>query len=86
MKDENKKCILSIKYSILDSTSNNEKKVTKIKRVFVAKNKNSLLEKIQEFEDTLSKRPRKSYFSRKMEYVQHFLQSWRYTYNSMLRM
>ncbi|EIJ38868.1 hypothetical protein [Galbibacter orientalis] len=86
MIEEQKRCILSIKYSILDTTNDKKTKTTEVERVFIARNKNTLLKKIQEFEDKLRKKPRPNFIKRKSQYIQHFLQSWRYTYNSMLRM
>ncbi|MCF8715806.1 hypothetical protein JM658_13300 [Joostella atrarenae] len=86
MKDEQKRCILSIKYSILDTTKGNKRETTEVERVFIAKNKNTLLRKIEAFEDKLRKKARPSFLKRKTQYVKHFLESWRYTYNSMLRM
>ncbi|MDG3580766.1 hypothetical protein [Galbibacter pacificus] len=85
MKEDDKRCILSIKYSILDTSSNKKAKETEIERVFIAKNKNILLRKIKDFEDKLQKKPKPSFLSRKAQYLHHFLKSWRYTYHSMLK-
>ncbi|QLE01864.1 hypothetical protein HX109_09965 [Galbibacter sp. BG1] len=86
MKEENNRCILSIKYSIIDTSSDTNSTKTEIERVFIARNKEALLEKIQKFENKLrNKKSKRAFVSEKMSYLKHFLSSWRYTYNSMLK-
>ncbi|MCX2680377.1 hypothetical protein OOZ15_10530 [Galbibacter sp. EGI 63066] len=85
MKNEEKRCILSVKYSILDTSEGTKQEKTEIERVFIAKSKATLMKKIKDFEARLQKKPRPGFIARKMQYVQHFINSWRYTHKSMLR-
>ncbi len=86
MNGEQNKCIVSIKYSILDTSNEATTTKTEIERVFVARNKSAILKKIDLFEKRLrKKKTKRSFMARKLDYLQHFLQSWRYTYDSMLK-
>lgn len=91
MKNEDQYCILSVKYSILECNeeTNKENKTTEIERVFTAKDKSTLLRKIQRFEDRLREKKTKgktNLVNQASEYVSGFINRYRSSYQSLLNM
>lgn len=85
MKADDTNCILNIKYSILDPSTHGKIDKTEIEHFFVASDKKALLEKIHSFESSLKRKSAMSSLQRKKAYLKHFLESWKNTYQLMLK-
>lgn len=85
MKADDTKCILSVRYSILDRSTKGKVDRTEIEHFFVASNKKALLEKIRSFESGFKRKSFANTLQRKKAYLQHFLNSWKNTYQLMLK-
>lgn len=85
MKADDGKFILSIRYTFLDSPKGKTTHIEEMEHFFLASDKQNLLTKIRAFESELKLKKKPSTLARIKAYLKHFLESWRYTQRSMLR-
>lgn len=90
MKTDNNYCILSVKYSITQKGKSTEKEArpTEMEHVFIGRNKESLMRKIEAFEKNLHNRqdPKKPLIHEWTDRFMNFCHSYRRTYQNLIRM
>lgn len=91
MKKDDKFCILSVRYSILEGNGEDSGNIdtTEMEHVFVAKKKSAVLKKIHRFEERLKNNnatQETSAYGRMSHGFRKFLDRYRYSYESLLRL
>ncbi|WP_224489602.1 hypothetical protein [Robertkochia flava] len=91
MKKDEKFCILSVKYSILEGTEEGTGSIdtTEMEHIFVARKKSAVLKKIRRFEERLKNNTntqKASAYDRLSGGLRKFLDRYRYSYESLLRL
>lgn len=92
MKNEDKYCILSVKYSITECNGEAEEttNTTKMEHVFTARDKSTLLQKIERFEDRLRERKqlrtKRNLLTKTADRISGFMDRYRHSYRTLINL